>query len=217
MTADEKIARIYPTKEEMSTRVARFRNLKGFDGGLADSNMPEAKRLLFNVIGFQPPPVEGMGAGSPVGALAARMSPIKISEGFNLGYCEALPGKGPMMHNHDTNETFCAITGRWRASWEVGGGEIDYVDLHPLDVISFPPGVIRRFENISDGPKDQYSLLMFVIAGDAPTAEFTKESLEEIDRAGLLDMGQTDSSDAPVWVGPHLDPSEFTPAQTGSS
>jgi hypothetical protein len=28
------------------------------------------------------------------------LSAIPISEGFNLGYCRAKPGKGPMMHNH---------------------------------------------------------------------------------------------------------------------
>ena len=48
---------------------------------------------------------------SPVGANAARMSAIPVSEGFNLGYCRAKPGKGPMMHNHDTNETFIPMTG----------------------------------------------------------------------------------------------------------
>ena len=127
----------------MLNRVARYRSLRGYDGVLADSNMPDAVRFLFNVIGFQPPPNESGGAGSPVGARAARMSSIKISEGFNLGYCEALPGRGPMMHNHDTNETFITMTGKWRASWELENGEVEHVDLGPLDVISFPPGAVR--------------------------------------------------------------------------
>ena len=123
---------------------------------------------------------------SPVGDKAARLSAIKISEGFNLGFCRALPGKGPMMHNHDTNETFIAITGTWRASWEDPRGKVEHVDLGPLDVISFPPGVIRRFENVSKGPKNRYSTLMFVIAGDAPSAEFTREAMAELAAAGLL-------------------------------
>ena len=76
------------------------------------------------------------------------MSAIPISEGFSLGYCRAKPGKGPMMHNHDTNETFIPMTGVWHCSWENEKGEVELVDLNPLDVISFPPGAIRRFENI---------------------------------------------------------------------
>ena len=39
----------------MMKRVARFRKLKGSDGGLPDSPLPECKRTLYAVIGFQPP------------------------------------------------------------------------------------------------------------------------------------------------------------------
>ena len=166
-------------------RVARFSKLKGFDGGLPDSDFPGAERKLFNVIGFQPPKGEGAGMQSPVGADAARMAAIKISDGFNLGYCKALPGKGPMLHNHDTNETFITMTGVWRASWENEKGKLEHVDLKPLDVISFPPGANRRFMNVTKGPKNQESVLMFVIGGDAPRAEFTKESMAELADAGL--------------------------------
>ena len=52
-------------------------------------------------------------------------------------------------HFTDTNETFVSMTGTWRASWENTKGEIEHVDLKPLDVISFPPGVSRRFENVT--------------------------------------------------------------------
>jgi quercetin dioxygenase-like cupin family protein len=187
MQFEEKIPRKYFSRKEMAKRVARFSALKGSDGGLPDSHHPSAERLLYNVIGFQPPPLEEDGLCSPVGADAARMAAIKISEGFNLGYCRAKPGKGPMMHNHDTNETFVCITGRWRASWEQPNGKVDYFDLDPLDVISFPPGCIRRFENVTKGPKNRYSTLMFVISGDQPSAEFSKEAMAVLAAAGLLD------------------------------
>jgi len=186
MKHTEQIPRKPVSRTDMMKRVARFSKLKGSDGGLPDSHMPGSERLLYNVIGFQPPADEEDGMVSPVGEAAARMAAIKISEGFNLGYCRALPGKGPMMHNHDTNETFIGITGMWRASWENEEGKVEHVDLKPLDVISFPPGVVRRFENVTKGPADEYSILMFVIAGDAPAAEFTTEALEELDAAGLL-------------------------------
>ena len=174
------------SRKDMMKRVARFSKLKGFDGGLPDSNMPGCERTLFNVIGFQPPPGEKDGMQSPVGADAARMAAIKISEGFNLGYCKALPGKGPLLHNHDTNETFIAMTGQWRCSWENEKGKLEHVDLNPLDVISFPPGANRRFMNVTNGTKTKESVLMFVIGGDAPRAEFTKESMAVLDKAGVL-------------------------------
>lgn len=172
------------TRAEMEKRVARFKQLKGFNGGLPDSNHPDAIRKLYNVIGFQPP--EGdVATVSPVGSQAAAASHIKISEGFNLGYCEAAVGKGPMMHNHDTNETFIAITGRWRCSWEVDG-TVEHFDIEPFDVISFPAGVQRRFENITTEEPDRTHWLMFVIGGNAPKAEFSPESMAELRERGLV-------------------------------
>ena len=201
MAFQEQIPRVYLRREQMMQRVARFTDLKGFDGGLPDSHMPAAMRILYNVIGFQPPADEQGAKSSPVGAKAARMSSIKITEGFNLGYCEALPGKGPMMHNHDTNETFICMSGRWRASWEDAQGRVESVDLDALDVVSFPPGMMRRFENVTDGPLDQYSVLMFVIAGDAPSAEFSKQAMAEIDAVGVLDAHPIDR-DTDDWLAP---------------
>ena len=43
------------TKEEMNSRVARFQELKRFDGGLPDRENLESIRTLFNIIGFRPP------------------------------------------------------------------------------------------------------------------------------------------------------------------
>ncbi len=55
------------------------------------------------------------------------------------------------------------------------------VDLDPLDVVSFPPGLIRRFENVTPGDPDQVHILMFVIGGNAPRAEFTDKSMSELE------------------------------------
>ena len=60
------------------------------------------------------------------------------------------------------------------------------VDLKPLDLISFPPGVVRRFHNVTKGTKNKDSILMVVIAGDTPSSEFTTESMREIERAGAM-------------------------------
>lgn len=171
-------------RAEMMKRVAFFRDLKGSDGGLPDSKMQGCIRTLYNVIGFQPPKDEGGAVTSPVGDDAARMAAIKISEGFNLGYCRAKPGNGPMMHNHDTNETFVPMTGTWRCSWENENGEVDFVDVGPFDVVSFPPGCARRFENITKGDPNEEAILMFVIGGDSPKAEFTDKSMDQLVAAG---------------------------------
>jgi quercetin dioxygenase-like cupin family protein len=165
------------SKDEMMKRVARFKQLKGSDGGLPDSPLPECRRKLYAVIGFQPPETNSEAATSPVGADASAMPAISIAEGFNLGYCKAKPGKGPLMHNHDTNETFIAMTGRWRCEWNEGAA-IEYVDLAPLDVISFPVGVARRFMNVTYDEPGKEHILMFIIGGDQPQAEFTPAAMQ---------------------------------------
>jgi hypothetical protein len=162
------------TRDEMLKRVAFFKDLKGSKRGLPDSELPECERELINVIGFQPPANEGS-IVSPVGADAARLAAIPVSEGFNLGFARCKPGRGPLMHNHDTNETFMPITGRWRCAWNEGAA-YEYVDVGPLDVVSFPPGVARRFLNITEGEPDHEHIMLFVIAGNAPEAEFTPEA-----------------------------------------
>ena len=60
------------------------------------------------------------------------------------------------------------------------------MDLKPLDLISFPAGAIRRFMNVTRGPKNKYSTLMFVIGGNAPSSEFTNKSMREIEAAGAM-------------------------------
>jgi mannose-6-phosphate isomerase-like protein (cupin superfamily) len=166
------------SKGRMMKRVARFSRLKGSDGGLPDSKLPECRRKLYAVIGFQPP-AKRMGSRattSPVGDDASAMPAIGIAEGFNLGYCRARPGKGPLMHNHDTNETFIPMTGRWRCEWNEGRSKC-HVDLGPYDVISFPVGVARRFMNVTCDEPGKEHLLMFIIGGNQPRAEFTPAAM----------------------------------------
>ena len=168
------------TRDEMMKRIAFFKDLKGSKTGLPDSHLPECERELINVIGFKPPSSEGEAITSPVGGDASRRAAIEINEGFNLGYARCKPGCGPLMHNHDTNETFIPMTGRWRCAWNEGD-DYQYVDVGPLDVVSFPPGVARRFQNVTFDEPDKEHILMFVIGGDAPQAEFTPEAVKHIE------------------------------------
>src|SRR3954469_5136833 len=182
------------SRDQMMKRVARFRKLKGSDGGLPDSPLPECRRKLFAVIGFPPPAGRASGGGtSPVGDDASAMPAIPIAEGFNLGYCKAKPGKGPLMHNHDTNETFIAISGRWRCEWNEGDA-MEYVDLAPLDVISFPVGVARRFMNVTYDEPGREHVLMFIIGGNQPQAEFTPLAMQ---RCEAWQKGQSGSAAGP--------------------
>ena len=174
--ADWRSIRTVP-RGEMMKRVARFKKLKGSDGGLPDSPLPECRRKLYAVIGFQNPNSNNEAVTSPVGDDASAMPAIAIAEGFNLGYCKAKPGKGPLMHNHDTNETFIAMTGRWRCEWNEGDA-MEYVDLDPLDVISLPTGVARRFMNVTYDEPGKEHVLMFIIGGDQPQAEFTPLAMQ---------------------------------------
>ena len=106
------------TRDEMMKRVALFANLKGARTGLPDSHLPECNRELINVIGFQPPENDGEeSVVSPVGEDVALQAAIPISEGFNMGFVKAEAGKGPLMHNHDTNETFMPVTGKWKCAY----------------------------------------------------------------------------------------------------
>ena len=74
MAYKETLRRKGVSRKQMMKRVARFKRLKGSDGGLPDSKMPGCERTLYNVIGFQPPKVEKGGKQSPVGIELARMS-----------------------------------------------------------------------------------------------------------------------------------------------
>src|SRR5687767_8708127 len=187
------------SRDEMLKRVARFKKLKGSDGGLPDSPLPECRRKLYAVIGFQPPmQKESAATTSPVGEDASSMPAIPIAEGFNLGYCKAKPGKGPLMHNHDTNETFIALTGRWRCEWNEGEAK-EHVDLEPYDVISFPVGVARRFMNVTFDEPAKEHLLMFIIGGNQPQAAFTAAAMQ---RCAEFSKGQAVRKASPARAQP---------------
>lgn len=160
------------SREEMNKRIALFKDLTDSKGGLIDSHLPGCERELINVIGFQPPKDETASV-SLVGVESARRAAIQISEGFNLGFARAKPGNGQLMHNHDSNETFMPINGRWRCAWSEGD---DYIDVGPLDVVSFPPGIACRFFNITENKPNVERVMLFIVGGNAPEAAYTPEA-----------------------------------------
>jgi hypothetical protein len=59
---------------------------------------------------------------------------------------------------------------------------VEHVDLEPLDVISFPVGVARRFMNVTYDEPEREHILMFVIGGDQPQAEFTPAAMQRCEQ-----------------------------------
>ena len=152
-----------PVKEvtpiEMQKRVARYKSLRYPADRYPDSQLPGHVRRNYLVVG----------RGLVVDGGNDPLSAIPIDEGFQMSYVEAEPGNGPILHNHDSNETFVAIRGRWRVIW--GRSEEHHVDLDPLDVCSVPPFVPRRFINIEKATSGEVGLLLTVQPGNAPNVE----------------------------------------------
>ncbi len=97
---------------------------------------------------------------------------------------EAAPGQGVLMHTHDTNETFVVIEGTWKFEWEGEEGD-EHVILKERDIVSFEPGSQRRFECLSAREGSQKGMILGVIGGDAPVAEWSPEAIEKIRAAGV--------------------------------
>lgn len=154
------------TKEQMLKRVARYDKLEYPVDRYPDSQVPGHERKNFLVIG----------TGLVVDGGKDPLSAIPINEGFTMSYVQAKPGKGPILHNHDTNETFIAIHGTWRIIW--GVDEENSVDLDELDVCSAPPHVARRFINVTPGEGREEGLLITIQAGDHPKAEWIQRDAD---------------------------------------
>src|SRR2546428_4953031 len=69
----------------------------------------------------------------------------------------------------------------------------DLVDLDALDVISFPVGVARRFMNVTYDEPGKEHLLMFIIGGNQPQAEFTPLAMQRCEQFSREQQRQTAS------------------------
>ncbi|MES3001468.1 MAG: cupin domain-containing protein [Pseudomonadota bacterium] len=110
------------------------------------------------------------------GPLPGILAPKPVVEGgfggvIRLGIASCPPGNGPGLHVHyKTHETFMALTGKWEMSW---GDEGEHKTiLEPYDLCACPPGVMRRFVNLSDSEAH----LLVVIQGE-------RDDFEDTDRA----------------------------------
>lgn len=171
---------IRPQKEDVLKCVARFKDLSSVDKGLPDQPVEGYHRDFRNVLGFQQP--EGSETYSPIGD-DAKPHIGHLKAGFGMAYVSARPGQGVMMHTHDTNESFVVMEGTWMFEWEGDEGD-DHVILEEQDIVSFPPGIQRRFECQAAREGKDEGMILGVIGGDTPGAEFSPESVERMKAAG---------------------------------
>ena len=172
---------VQPPKEDVLKCVARYESITSTDKGLPDQEVEGFRRTFRNVLGFQDP--EGEGEFSPLGD-DAKPYISHLQPGFGIGYVSARPGQGVMMHSHDTNETFVVTEGTWIFEWEGDTGD-ERIILKEKDVVSFPPGIQRRFECMSAREGEQEGEIMAVIGGDTPVAEFSPEAVERMQKEGV--------------------------------
>ena len=173
---------VKPTRNEVLRGVARYDDLDRVETGLPDMTLDDCRRTFMNVLGFRQP--QQAEEYSPFGdAVKAKIGHLKA--GFGVAFVECLPGCGTLMHNHDTNESFMVVDGKWHFEWE-GADGVERVTLGPRDFMSFPLGVQRRFECAESPAGKPVGTLLAIIAGDAPAAEYSPEATRRLADAGLI-------------------------------
>lgn len=80
---------------------------------------------------------------------------------FQIGMFKAMPGNGPAYHTHDYVEIFLPLEGKWRFYWgdDADGEPEGETFLEKWDLISFPAGLWRGFENVDSEPAWCFAVL----------------------------------------------------------
>jgi len=86
---------------------------------------------------------------------------IEGPDGASIYVVGTPPSDGSSLHAHMTTyETFMPLTGRYRIDYGRGGKHS--VVLHPFEMLSMPPGVLRNFTNL----EDHDSRMLVIIQGE---------------------------------------------------
>ena len=162
----------------MASRVARFGELQPLPIQNNQAVPQPARdvvyaRTILSVIGLA-----DESAKTPINANA----PIRGAGGITMALAICPPGQGPGLHAHQaTYETFTVLKGRFEIRWNDEGDESAI--LEPMDTISVPPGVCRRFRNIADHD----GILQVIISGgvhDMNDIDFAPKAAAEIEAVG---------------------------------
>jgi uncharacterized RmlC-like cupin family protein len=134
---------IQVSPEQMVARTARFNKLESYQAQHAASGIPQP--ILEKIAARRVYPV--MVPENYTGR--SQSAPVKGAEGLAVSIAECPPGDGPGLHCHETTvENFFCLNGRFEIAWG-DEGEHSLV-LEPLDMVSVPPGIHRKFTNVSN-------------------------------------------------------------------
>ena len=147
-------------KNEMLERVFRFNELPYTDTAFIDAVVPGHNRVLMGALG----------GGTADENLRSK---VEQADNYHIDFIRAEPGNGAALHSHDSEETFVCLTGRWKILW--GDEGENSVELNYLDGIVCPSGVMRAFENISDGE----ALMLSILGGKEPGHVVWAESMRD--------------------------------------
>jgi uncharacterized RmlC-like cupin family protein len=166
------------SKDEMHRRMARFKELKSYQyQNEAASGIPA--EVMEKIAAHRVYPL--MVPASYKGRSA--QAPIKGAPGLVLSIAECPPGDGPAMHIHEqTIENFFCLSGRFEIAWGDPGEEQNVV-LEPLDFVSVPPGVPRKFTNLHATETGRLLVVIHVqTAEQSDRISYQPELREEIER-----------------------------------
>jgi uncharacterized RmlC-like cupin family protein len=181
------------TPEQMARRTARFKELKSYQQQQQSTNaipMEEMEKIAAHRVYPVMVPETYPGRSA--------QAPIQGAPGVVLSIAECPPGDGPAMHIHEqTIENFLCLSGRFEIAWGDPGNEQSLV-LEPLDFISVPPGVPRKFTNISSTDTGRLFVVIQVPASeqgdriayraelrDEIAAKHGTQTVEALDRIGI--------------------------------
>ena len=149
---------IQVTPREMERYVARFADLVPNKARTGD-RIPAAAREALTARSTKTVIAHSEAGNTPWGA-GGDGGPIPGPKDFAVVIAECEPHNGPGLHSHaKSTETFTCIQGRFRIEW--GDEGENAIELGLFDTISVPPGVMRRFQNISD----EVGLLYVILQG----------------------------------------------------
>jgi uncharacterized RmlC-like cupin family protein len=179
------------TVEEMEKRIIRFNKLESYQSQQNKAHgIPVAVLEKIAAHRVYPMMVPENYAGR------SSLAPLRGAPGLALTIAECPPGDGPGLHVHEkTVENFFCLDGKFRISWGDNGERS--ITLDKMDMVSVPPGISRRFENISN-ELGRLLVMIQIPAGEqtdnvaySPSVgqdvekEFGKDAVEKLGKIGF--------------------------------